>query len=268
MKEFFRGIGAYPKAHRAIREHRLWKFMIVPGMLSLLYVAGLVFAGLTVFGDAANWIVAHWMPGFMQGDAARAVTSVLLWLLLLLSGYVTYQPVILILFSPFLSFLSEIAESRMTGNPGPPFEWKQLLKDIVRAVRINLRNLLRMVILILLAWLLAIVPLLGSMVSAALIFFIQAFYNGFALTDYTLERKRLSVPESVQFGKDHRGRVVGVGAGFMAMMLVPVIGWFAAPTYGTVAATIAAMDEVGKGNGNGMATAGERSRNSQGDSQN
>lgn len=248
MKEFFRGIGAYPKAHRAIREHRLWPFMIVPGMLSLLYVVGLVFVGLTVGGDAAGWIVAQWLPDFLQGDAARLVMTILLWLLLLLSGYVTYQPVVLILFSPFLSFLSEMAESRMTGRPGPPFEWKQLLKDVVRAVRINLRNLFRMVILIALAWLLVIIPLLGSMASAALIFFIQAFYNGFALSDYTLERKRLSVKESVQFGKDHRARVVGVGAGFMAMMLVPIIGWFAAPTYGTVAATIAAMDEVGEGN--------------------
>lgn len=248
MKEFFRGIGAYPKAHRAIREHQLWPFMIVPGLLSLLYVVGLVFVGLTVGGDAAGWIVERWLPGFLQGDAARLVTTILLWLLLLLSGYVTYQPVVLILFSPFLSFLSEMAEARMTGRPGPPFEWKQLLKDVVRAVRINLRNLLRMVILILLAWLLVIIPLLGSMASAALIFFIQAFYNGFALSDYTLERKRLSVKESVQFGKDHRARVVGVGAGFMAMMLVPVIGWFAAPTYGAVAATIASMDEVGEGN--------------------
>lgn len=248
MKEFFRGIGAYPKAHRAIREHRLWPFMIVPGLLSLLYVVGLVFLGLTMGGDAAGWIVERWLPDFLQGDAARMVTTILLWLLLLLSGYVTYQPVVLIIFSPFLSFLSEMAESRMTGKPGPPFEWKQLLKDVVRAVRINLRNLLRMVILIALAWLLVIIPLLGSMASAVLIFFIQAFYNGFALSDYTLERKRLSVKESVQFGKDHRARVVGVGAGFMAMMLVPVIGWFAAPTYGAVAATIASMDEVGEGN--------------------
>jgi CysZ protein len=141
-----------------------------------------------------------------------------------------------------------MAESRMTGKPGPPFEWKQLLKDVVRAVRINLRNLLRMVILIGLSWLLVLIPLLGSMASAALIFFIQAFYNGFALSDYTLERKRLSVKESVQFGKDHRARVVGVGAGFMAMMLVPIVGWFAAPTYGAVAATIASMGEVGEGN--------------------
>lgn len=248
MREFFAGIGSYPKAHRAIREHRLWPFMILPGLLSLLYVVGLVVVGFTVFGETAGWIVQNWLPDFMHGAAARAVTTALLWLLLLLSGYVTYQPVVLILFSPFLSFLSEMAESRMTGRPGPPFEWKQLMKDLVRAVRINLRNLFRMVVLILLAWTLAIIPLLGSMASALLIFFIQAFYNGFALSDYTLERKRLSVKESVQFGKDNRARVVGVGAGFMAMMLVPVIGWFTAPTYGTIAATIAAMDVVGEGN--------------------
>ena len=241
MREFLRGIGSYPKAHRAIRKHRLWPFMILPGLLSLLYMAGLVFAGIALFGDVAGWIVER-LPGFLRGDAIRAATIFLLWLLLLLSGYVVYQPVVLILFSPFLSFLSETAESRMTGTPGPSFDWKQLAKDIVRAVRINFRNLLRMAVLILLAWALALVPLIGAMISTALIFFIQAFYNGFALTDFTLERKRLTVRESVRFGKEHRGRVTGVGAGFMLVMLAPVVGWFVAPTYGTVAATIAAME--------------------------
>ncbi|GBC60820.1 hypothetical protein DENIS_1779 [Desulfonema ishimotonii] len=247
LKEFFRGIGAYAKANRAIFKYRLWPYMIVPGLMSFCYILTLVIIGRTWFGVLADYVNTQWVPGFMQGAVVEMLTTFLLWVLLMLTGYVTYQPVILVLFSPVLSYLSEITEVRVYNQPGPPFHIKNILKDIIRSILINSRNILKMLLLILMAWILIIIPVVGAILSTVLIVLIQSYYNGFSLADYTLERKRYSVRESIRFVSQNRARFIGTGMGFMLMLLVPVLGWVAAPAYGTVAATLSALEIINDG---------------------
>ena len=109
---------------------------------------------------------------------------------------------------------------------------------------LNLRNLFFSLIFTLLAWLLVFIPVVGALVSMVLIILIQSYYGGFSLMDYTLERRRYSVSESIKFSKHHRSLATGLGGGFMLLALVPVVGWFAAPTYGTVAATLASLEKI------------------------
>jgi CysZ protein len=170
-----------------------------------------------------------------------AATNLLIWSLLFLSGYVLYQPVVLILFSPVLGYLSEVTEKRVYGGPSAEFRFRQLMKDILRGVTLSLRNLLRMILLILLAWLMLIIPIAGALLSAAAIFLVQAYYNGCALTDYTLERKDYTVHQRIRFTRTNRARVTGIGIGFMLVLLIPILGWFIAPAYGTVAATLSTL---------------------------
>lgn len=244
FSDFFKGLGAYRNAHRAIREHRLWPFMIIPGLLSLGYLVLLIGIGWSYFPEISAYINENWIPDFMKWQILRYITQTVLWLFLILTGYITYQPVILVLFSPVLAYLSEVTERRIYGGPGVPFSLKTLTEDLIRSILINGRNLIRMLLFILLAWLLVWIPLAGPIVSAVLIFSIQAFYNGCALADYTLERKRYTVKERIVFSKSHRARIVGVGTGFMGMILIPILGWVFAPTYGTVAATIAVIETL------------------------
>ncbi len=232
----------YFAAHGVMKRHRIWPYMVVPGILSLIYIACLILIGNIYFAEITDYLYQHWTPGFLKSRILLMMYTFFLWVLLFLTGYITYQPIVLILFSPILSYVSEVTESRIYGTPGPTFSLRTLLQDLWRSIVINLRNLARMVVLILLAWLLVLLPLIGAVISASLIFLIQAYYNGFALMDYTLERKRYSVKDSVRFARSNRPRVIGVGIGFMSMMLIPVLGWFAAPTYGTVAATLGALD--------------------------
>jgi CysZ protein len=217
--------------------------MIIPGILSLGYICLLVMTGLSFFPEMSAYLYER-LPGVMQWQFLQGVITMVLWLLLMLTGYVTYQPVILIIFSPALSCISEIVESKIYGVSSPPFNLKVLIHDLIRSLMINARNLLKMMGLTLLAWMFLIIPFMGGGISAVIIFFIQSYYNGFTLTDYTLERKRYSVKESIQFIQTHRARISGVGAGFMLMFLIPVIGWFTAPAYGTVAATLSALDAI------------------------
>jgi len=246
LKEIFKGIGTYGRAHKVIIQHRLWRYMIIPGILSLCYVVLIIFIGKIYFDNISAYINENWIPGAMKGEAMMIITALLLWSFLFLIAYMSYKYVVLIFFSPFLSYLSEKTETAVYNQPSPDFEFRQLLKDIVRGFIINMRNMFLTVVLTLSAWLTVFVPVIGMIISPVLILLIQSFYDGFGLVDYTLERKRYSVKKSIQFTRENRGRVIGVGMGFMFLFMIPVLGWLTAPTYGTVAATLAALDKINK----------------------
>lgn len=244
IKDLFSGLFAFGKAHRVIFEHKYWSFLILPGILSSLYVILLIVLGYIYFPGVSGYINQNWMPGFLSGNVMATITAIFLWLVLIFLLYMTYKHVILILLAPILSHLSERTENDVYNRPSPPFSAAQMVKDIWRGLVLNLRNLFLSLILTLLAWLLVFIPVVGAVVSMVLIILIQSYYGGFSLMDYTLERRRYSVSESIEFSKNHRSLATGLGGGFMLLALIPIVGWFTAPTYGTVAATLAALEKM------------------------
>lgn len=244
VKELLAGFNGYPKAHRVIMKHKLWPWIAVPGVMSFVYLLVLVILGTTFLPGVSASINQNWVPDFLSGGATYYLVSVLLWLFLIIAGYLSYQQIILILFSPILGYVSETVETKIYQQPPPEFSLKDLIRDILRGLTINLRNLGWMLLLTGMAWLLSIIPLVGALISPFLIILIQSYYSGFGLVDYTLERKRYSVSESIAFVHQNKGRVTGVGLGFVLLLLVPLIGWFFAPGYGSVAATLAALETI------------------------
>lgn len=244
VKELFAGLMVYKKAHRVIVEKKLWPWIAVPGVMSLGYLLSLVILGMMFLSGFSAYINQNWIPDFMSGKTTYAMVSILMWLFLIIIGYLSYQQVVLICFSPILGFLSEMVETAMYGLAPPRFTLQNFIKDILRSFAINMRNSGWMLFFTAMAWLFGIVPVVGTLVSPVLIILIQSYYSGFGLVDYTLERKRFSVSGSIAFVHHHRARVTGVGMGFICMLLIPLIGWFFAPGYGTVAATLSALEKI------------------------
>lgn len=58
------------------------------------------------------------------------------------------------------------------------------------------------------------------------------------MLDYSSERNKLSVAESIDFVGNHKGLAIGNGMVFYLMHGLPVIGWILAPSYAVVAATL------------------------------
>ncbi len=244
ITEFFKGILIYLKANRVIVKHKLWPYLLIPGAMSFCYVLFLIILGSVFFSDISGYINAHWLPGFLQGDAMVVIVAVLLWIFMVLVGYITYQQVVLILFSPVLGYISERVEFLICNKAPPDFNLQNLIKDIIRSLIINFKNLGLMLVFSLLALMVSIVPVIGAIISTSLILLIQSYYGGFGLMDFTLERKRYSVKESFEFNRGNRGLTTGVGMGFILLLVVPVMGWMTAPGYGTVAATLAALEKI------------------------
>jgi CysZ protein len=203
-----------------------------------------VILGVIYFSGMSEYINEKWIPGFISGDTTFVIVSILLWLFLIIIGYLSYQQIVLIFFSPILGFLSEIVEKKIYNQEPPHFHIKDFFQDIIRSLVINLRNIGWMLFFTLIAWIIGVVPLVGAILAPVLIFLIQSYYGGFGLIDYTLERKRYTVSESIDFVHKNRARVTGVGMGFILLLLIPLIGWFFAPGYGATAATLAALDKI------------------------
>lgn len=244
IKEFLIGFGKYFKGHRVISKNKLWTFVLIPGGMGLVYIAILIFLGYNNFSDISDYIMTHWMPGFMKAGVTNVITTILLWLVLFVMWFISYKIVVLTLFSPLLSFLSELIEKKEYHREGPPFSVKQIFRDLWRGLVINLRNLFFTLLFIVPAWLLVFIPVVGAIVSPILILFIQFYFDGFGFTDYTLERKQFSIKDSIRFGKRNRWRIIGVGMGFWLLFMIPIIGWILAPAYATAAATLAALDKI------------------------
>jgi len=133
-----------------------------------------------------------------------------------------------------MSPLSERIEQELTGQPKRTAGTGQFVKDLVRGLRIALRNIIRELFYTLLLFLLGLIPIFSPF-TAVLIFLVQSFYAGFANIDYTLER-HFNIRNSVRFVRHNRWMAVGNGIAFMLLLLTGIGFLFALPL-GAVAAT-------------------------------
>lgn len=243
LKEIIIAIESYFKAHQFIRQHNLWRWIIIPGIIyMLLFLAGMYFF-LISSNSAVNYLsnligIDNWLQQqkspllsfiFMMGN-------IMVRLLLVFFYFSLFKYIFLIIGSPILAYLSEKTESILEGRDFP-FSFPQLMKDIVRGIRLALRNMLWQTVYTISILILSFIPVLGW-ISPMLSLFTECYYYGFSMMDYSCERRKMSPAESVRFISDHKGLAIGNGLLFYLMHAVPVIGWILAPTYAVVAATL------------------------------
>ena len=118
-----------------------------------------------------------------------------------------------------------------------PFSWKQLMKDMGRGIRLAFRNGLWQTVYSVFLIICSFIPVVGW-ITPVIAVFIECYYYGFSMLDYSCERHKLSPSASIEFIGKHRGLAIGNGGVFYLMHFLPVVGWVLAPAYAVVAATI------------------------------
>ncbi|MFN0032520.1 MAG: EI24 domain-containing protein [Flavobacteriales bacterium] len=154
--------------------------------------------------------------------------------------------IVLVLMSPMMSLLSERTEEILTGQK-IPFDGQQFVRDVFRGIAISIRNFFMETMLGLAIWLgtLAITFFSGGLgallspLTLVLSFCVGAYFYGFSTIDYTNERHRLSMGQSIAFVKNNKGLAVGNGTMFNLLMMLPFLGATIATVTCTVAATLA-----------------------------
>jgi CysZ protein len=233
-KELFDGFRAYGRALQLVAELRLWKYLLVPGLLSLLLGAGMIWLAIGVADDIGGWLAA-WYPLEWGRSVVQTVANVFGGLLVLAVGLIIFKNLILALASPFMSPLSEQVERHLTGQPATSFTLSQFSSDLVRGIRISVRLLFRELFFTVLLLLLGLIPVLNSMALASIIL-VQSYYAGAGNMDFALER-HFGVRESVRFVRRYRLLAIGNGAVYVLLLLTG-IGFLVALPLGVVAATV------------------------------
>ena len=241
MSEFLTGLRAYWDAWRLVWRGRLWPYLLVPGLVSMLYFPLMAFVAVHYGNRSAGYIRDHWLPEFLKQKLFVGMVTVGLWLLGLYLGFILFRNVIMILYAPVLGFISGKTEEKSQPGTPVPIPAGGNVRAAIRGITVSLLSLVLALGSLVICCLLLVVPLIGQLAMAVLLPLIQMFLAGHGFLDPALERRSFGVRASFRFAWRYRMRVLGCGCGFVLLSLVPGIGWFLGPTLGVVAGTLVAL---------------------------
>ena len=240
LKEIVISLQAYYHTHRFIIKHRLWKWILIPGLIyAVLFCVGIYLFYISSSSaiefmlqksGIEEWIKNSWLSFLL------IFAQIILNLILLLFYFSLFKYLFLIIGSPLFAYLSEKTESIIEGKEYP-FSFKQLMKDMIRGIKLALRNMLWQTVYTVSILILSFIPIIGW-VTPLLALLVECYYLGFSMLDYSCERNQLSTAQSIGFIGRHKGLAIGNGMVFYLMHFIPILGWLLAPSYAVIAATI------------------------------
>jgi CysZ protein len=235
LTNFFDGITSYAAAFRHISKHGLWVYVLLPGLLTLFIAVG-VFGAAWGLSDNIGDVLDNLWKRDTGRSVVEKIAQVFGGLLVLAFSVIIFKQLVLVISSPFMSFLSEKVERQLLGKESAgSFTIAQAISDVARGLRIAVRNLLREMTATIFLILLGLFPLFTPF-TTFLVFVLQAYYAGFGNLDFALERK-FRYRESVAFVQSNRMLAIGNGTVYL-LLLMTFIGFLVALPVGVVAATL------------------------------
>ena len=245
VTNIFTGLKAYIGSFQLLQQLKLWKYFIIPIIISFLIAIILLFTAYYFSESIGNKIASFW--SFQWGaETVSTLSHVIGGLLVLAIGLVMYKHVVMALAGPFMSPVSEKIEAHIKGEFHKEEGIKAFANSLSRSIKINIRNLIRELLLVIPLFILSLIPVIGILFTI-LMFLVQAYYAGFGNMDYTLER-HLKYSESIRFVKQNRGVAIVNVIGFILLILVAVVGFIIVLPCSVVAATIKTLEALDKRN--------------------
>ncbi len=264
------GIRTYFKSWGFIVRNGMMHYYLYPLIFIILFSVFATF-GIGMLDEMITPLVQDWLgvkelPGDSWWDKTLAffskistyLVSFVIWVSLLYVYFKINKYVILIVMSPIMALIAEKTDEKLTGQVFP-FSMTQLVRDVWRGILIAIRNLFLEILLTILILvvntvitvLLPPITVITTPLVTVALFLIGAYFYGFSTMDYTNERYRLNVGESVQVIRKNKGLAVANGAIFSIWLLIPFIGTYLgaifAPVTCTVGATLALLEKKEKG---------------------
>ncbi len=243
VRDIFSAINAYGKAVQLLFKLRLWPYFFLPAIVSAV-LGGIIMYTAWSYSDNLGSYLVSWYPWETGRSVVEEISGWLTLLILLGLGLLLFRHIVLILLGPFMSPLSQKIEEYLAGKPDfqPKFSVARTIREIVRGIRISLRLIYKELFFTLILLLLSFIPGL-AIITAPLIFIVQAYYAGFGNMDFTLER-HFGVKGSVDFVRKNKGIALGIGIPFI-LMLMTLFGFLFALPFSTAAATIETTRKLG-----------------------
>ncbi len=242
LKEIVIAFQSYGEANRFIREHKMYKWIIIPGIIyTLLFIVAMILFSRSA-NDAVTWLsnqlnIEPWLEKERSPllSFLFVMMGIMLRMVLFLFYFSLFKYLILIIGSPVLAYLSEKTEA-IIENREHHFSWKQLLPDALRGVKLALRNAgLQTVYMIALIFL-SLFPLFGW-IAPLIALIVECYFYGFSMLDYGLARNEFSIQKSIYYSVRHKGLSIGNGIVFYLMHFVIIF----APAFGIIASTLSVI---------------------------
>jgi CysZ protein len=235
------GLKTFGQATGFIFRNKMgWTFLIPIALSVLLFIGGQ--ALIVDFIKYLKEILIQWInidkTGIWGGIIGFLLTFLIEVLFFLAFAYVAGY-IIIIIMSPMFAYLSEKTEKILTGKTYST-SFRQLLHDILRGILIALRNFFIELLFIILAFLVSFIPVIGW-IGTVFLFLVSSYFYGFSFMDYTNERKKLTIRESVTVGRKYRWIAISNGAVFSITLVVPFCGVFVSIFVSIVAVVAATM---------------------------
>ena len=245
LKEIIIAFQSYVKAHHFISKHKLWKWILIPGILyTILFTIGIYF----FWQSAATAVaaVSHFthLDRFLQHRQSATLSfffvmgAMMVHLILVFFYFSLFKYLFLIIGSPLFAYLSQHAEALITAPEGDfRLDGKQLFQDMRRGIRVALRNSVWQTVYTVSILILSFIPVIGW-ITPVIATLVECYYYGFSMLDYSCQRHKLSQSASLAYISRHKGLATGNGIIFYGMHFIPVLGWVLAPAYAVIASTI------------------------------
>lgn len=242
LKGVYEGCTAYFKVYEVISRLKLWKFFVIPMLISFIVFLMILFISFSFSDAIGNYISSFWTWDFGR-DTINTLSRVFGGLLITVIGFISFKHITMALSAPFMGPISKIIEDDFNGvvsqtNTSTPSGL------LLRGIRISLRNLLRELLFSVPILLFGLIPIIGFF-SVILLFLMQAYFAGFGNMDYTLER-HFSYEKSIFYVKNNRGLAIGNGIVFMLFLLIPFVGVILVHPFSVTAATIVTVKSMNK----------------------
>ncbi|APX99003.1 EI24 domain-containing protein [Lacinutrix venerupis] len=241
IKNIIKGIKAYTGAFSLISKLKLWKFFLVPVIISIITATIIGLTAYSLSDNIGRFIAKIW-PWEKGIETFTSISSFLGAAIIIILGFILYKHIVMALSAPFMSPVSEKIETHLTGKHKHEHRITSFKEQLWRGIRINVRNLLKEILFTIPLILISFIPVIGF-VSTILIFLVQAFYAGFGNIDYTLER-HFKYNESIAFVRKNRGFAIGNGIVFMLFLLIPFIGIIIVLPLSVIAATTQTVERI------------------------
>ena len=221
IKNILSAIKAYAGSFGLISKLKLWKYFIIPVVISLITATIIGFTSYGLSDNIGVFIAKLWIWDWGK-ETVTTITSFVGAVFVLVIGFLLYKHIVMALSAPFMSPVSEKIETYINGDLTHNHRKTSFQEQLIRGIRISLRNLSKEILFTIPLLLLSFIPIIGLFFTV-LLFLVQAYYAGFGNMDYTLER-HLNYKNSINFVGKNKGYAIGNGIVFMLCLLIPVLG--------------------------------------------
>lgn len=239
LKEIVIAAQSWEDARLFIQKHRLFKWIIIPGIIyAILFIVGMFFFWSSA-NDVISWISSQLgIETWLQKERSEwlsflfVMTGMMLRLILVLFYFSFFKYLILIIGSPVFAYLSEKTEAIIEGKEHL-FNLKDLKKDCLRSIKLAVRNCGWQSVYLIALILLSLIPVIGW-ITPVIALLMECYYFGFSMLDYSFARAGFTPAQSIAFTGRHKGLAIANGLIFYIMHIIIVL----APAYAIIAATL------------------------------